>query len=188
MLEVTPLCGSGPTIVHQPDEMEANTGNKGRQAILCFTQNSAHINLETAGMEENVPIESGTSSQEETGVGRKGMALQHSFGSILGLSYFRTARCWRHLTRPKPNGCVFHATQSNCPYCRRSYITSIRKSDRTASHSTSVDTTSLRALRQRAERAQVQWTKQHTASGGDARSEAPAFESHDHREGRDRSA
>ena len=63
MSEVTPLCGSIPNLSHQPEKTKASTGNKGRQATIFLTQNSAYINLETAHMEGNVPTESGASGQ-----------------------------------------------------------------------------------------------------------------------------
>lgn len=49
-----------------------------------LTQNSAHIKVETARMEGNVPLELGTSNQGETGVGQEGKAVHHAFESTLG--------------------------------------------------------------------------------------------------------
>lgn len=69
--------------------MEANTGVQGRQAIISLTPDLAYIDLETACMEENVPIQSGTSSQGESGVGQQGKAAHYSFDTIIGSLYPR---------------------------------------------------------------------------------------------------
>ena len=114
---MTSLCGSIPTISHQPDKMDASTGNKGRQAIGVSTPNLAHINLETARREGNVPMESGTSSQGETGAGQQGKAVNQRFDTIVGSRRFRNTWHERQLTHTKSNGCVFHATQSNHRNC-----------------------------------------------------------------------
>lgn len=84
--------GSIPNISHQSDKMEANTGNKGRQATMFLTQDPAHNKLETARMEGNMPMELSTSSQGEHRFGQQGMALHHSFDIILSSPQLRNVR------------------------------------------------------------------------------------------------
>ena len=85
--EVTSFRSSKPNISHRPGKMDANTGNKGRLAIIASTLNSAHIDLEMSGMEGNVPVESGASSQGETDAGQRGKAMSHFlFGTVYRLT------------------------------------------------------------------------------------------------------
>lgn len=111
VLGETISCGSVSDTSHQPDNMEANTGNQGRQATMYIDQNGAYTKLEAARKEENVALEPATSTQEETGVGQQGKSGHHSFDITLSSPRFSNACHGQHRAHPQPTSCAFHAKQ-----------------------------------------------------------------------------
>ena len=89
--EKIPSCGSTPSIFHQQDKMDADTGKKGMRATISLIQNLAHNYLEMARIEGNVAIEPGSSNEGEIGVSQQGKAIRRSLDIILGSLPLRNA-------------------------------------------------------------------------------------------------